>query len=213
MTMNFSEMQAEVRVRIDEATANFWSDADIQDSLNEGYMEISDATEWYERKANVPMWKNRTYFDMRELLPDTYLAAKRCQNNTTDHWLVPTTIRAQDKIYAQWERTSGEPEYFFTRGIYWIGFYPKPDDDNGSARLYYSALPPAMSSDTDEPQIPEEYHMGIVAYAVYDLLAQDAETQKALQWFAEYQMYESNLNEYVSGRLKKDKVNIVGNRS
>lgn len=208
--MNYSEMQSEVRTRINEATANFYSDDDIKDALNEGLMELSDATEWYERMTNIPLWKHRTYFDLRELLSDTFLAPKRCINHQTGKWLEPTSVRTQDRRAAQWEVTAAEPLELFMRGIWWMGFYPKPPNDTGHARLYFSALPPEMSSDTDEPEMPEEYHMGIVAYAIYDLLCQDAETAKALFWWNEYLGYERDLYSTVQSRITKDKVGILG---
>jgi hypothetical protein len=67
-----------------------------------------------------------------------------------------------------------------------------------------------MDDDTDEPELPEEYHMGIICYAVYDLLAQDAETEKALMWWAEYVQYETKLRDYVETRITRDKVGRLG---
>jgi hypothetical protein len=208
--MNFGEMQSGVRTRLDESTAVFWSDQDIKDALNEGLFELSDATEWYERMATIPLWSTRSYLDLRCILPDTFLGPKRMINNQTGKWLVPSSVKTQDHRAAQWEKTSAEPEEFFTRGLWWMGFYPKPPNDLGSARMYFSALPPLMDDDTDEPELPEEYHMGIICYAVYDLLAQDAETEKALMWWAEYVQYETKLRDYVETRITRDKVGRLG---
>jgi hypothetical protein len=208
--MNFAEMQAEVRIILNEATANFWSDADIQDSLNEGYEEISDATEWYERMTNIPLWSGRTYFDLRELLSDELIAPRRAVSVQTDKWLSPSSVRTQDGKYRQWERNFGDPDVMFMRGLWWLGWHPKPSADGGFVRLYFSALPPEMSSDTDEPAMPEEYHLGLVEYAAYDLLAQDAEVKKALYHWQQYMGYESKLREYVQGRITQDKVGQFG---
>lgn len=208
--MQFSEMQSEVRTRLNEASAVFWTDQDIKDALNEGYQELSDATEWYERMTTFPTLSNRTYLDLRQLLSDTFLAPKRAINTITGKWLVPSSVRTQDHRARQWEKTAAEPEEIFMRGLWWLGFYPKPPDDTGSIRLYFSALPSDMSDDTDEPEMPEEYHDGIVAYAVYDLLAQDAETEKALLWWEEYVRYEIKLREYVANRTDMDRVGQLG---
>ena len=203
-------MQSEVRIRLNEASANFWSDDDIDSSLNEGLAELADATGFYERMTNISLLSNRTYIDLRDLVSDTFLAPKRAINTTTGKWLIPSTVRTQDRRSSQWEKTATEPEDMFMRGLWWIGFYPKPPQDDGLIRLYFTAIPPAMEDDTDEPEIPEEYHLGITAYAIYDLLAQDAETKKALFWWAEYQAYEAKLYDYVQGRIATDKVGQLG---
>ena len=204
-------MQSEVRIRLNEASANFWSDSDIQAALNEGLMELSDASEWYERMATIPLLSNRSYLDMRNVLSDTFIGPKRMMNDTTGKWMVPSSVKTQDLRARQWEKTAAEPEEFFTRGLWWLGFYPKPANDTGTARFYFSALPAQMTNDTDEPDIPEEYHGGIIAYAVYDLLAQDGETEKAIFWWNEYLQYESDFVYYVKNRTTKDRVGQFGN--
>jgi len=204
--MNFGEMKAEVRTRLNELTANYWSDQDIEDALNEGLDEISDATEWFERMTTITFWSGRTYLDARSTLSDTFLAPKRCINNQTGKWMEPSHVRNQDARQRQWEKVSTEPEQFFMRGIWWLGFYPKPKADSGSMRLYFSSLPAPMSLDDDEPEFPSEYHMGIVDYALYDLMAQDAETKKALIFWQEYSGYETGLKQYVQQRTTADGV-------
>jgi hypothetical protein len=207
--VNFGEMKSEVYRRLNESSSSpiFWADSDIEQALNEGYEEMADATEWYERFATLDLLSGKTYFDLRSVLSDTILAPKRIRNNQTEKWLTPTDPRELDyHTFVQWEKNTGEPQMFFTRGLWWLGFYPKQNADSGSVRLYYSSIPPAMSADEDEPAFPEEFHYGPVAYAVYDLLCQDRETQKGLIWWKEYVLTEEAFRRYVIGRISLDRV-------
>jgi hypothetical protein len=208
--MNFGEMRAAVRTRIAEASANFWSDSDIDSSINEGFQELADATEWYERSTSIPTMSNRTYLDLRGVVDGSFISPKRARNLQTGKWLTPTTVRNQDSQYRQWERNVTEPSSMFMRGLWWIGLHPKPSSDNGFVRLYYSAIPAVITDDSTTIPIPEEFHMALVSYALYDLLAQDAETGKAMLYWNEYVGYESNFREFVKGRTVTDRVGRFG---
>lgn len=206
--MTFAEQKTEVFRRLNESSSSptYWTEADVEDALNEGYEEISDASEWYERSASISKLKNRTYYDLQTNLIDTFLAPRRCFNPQTNQWLDPISVRTLDfKTYRQWELNPGEPQKMFMRGLWWLGTYPKSGADSGTLQLYYTALPTAMSADGDEPAFPQEFHMGLVSYALYELRYQERETGIALKHFAEYQSYESGLRGYVQQRTSLDR--------
>ena len=203
--MNFSEMQTEVRRRLNETSATYWTDADIKRALNDGYEEMAESSEFYERHTTMDLLSGRTYYDLRYICEDTFISPRRIQNNQTERWLTQCTVGDLEKNYVRWEDNQGEPERFFIRGTWWLGLWPQPDADWGSVRLYYSATPPAMVLDDDEPEFAIEYHRGLIEYAVYDLLAQQAETKKALLCWGMYQGYESALIGEVQGRMAPDR--------
>lgn len=208
--MNFGEMKAEVyrRLRDPSTSTIFWTDADVAAALNDGYQEISDATEWYETYSIINLLSNQTYYDLRYVLSDTILAPKVAYNNTTSRWLDPCNIRDLDHSYRQWETVTSEPERMFLRGLWWLGFWPKAADDDilGSIKFHFSALPPALDDDTDEPEIPNEFQIALIEYALFDLLAQDRETNEALRHWSLYIGLEERFRRYVGGRLETDRV-------
>ena len=208
--MLFSELQTEVFRRLDEDSSSpaFWSLADVKTAINEGYEEMSDASEWYERNANLTLLSKRTYYDLRTALgSEQVLTLKHAYNQTTRRWLYPGELRELDyRTFHQWEDITGEPEQFFLRGLFWLGTFPKQTADLGSLKLYYTAIPLALSDDADEPGFPEEFQYGLVEYAIGDLLAQEAETQKALAHFDEYLNYEAGLTAWTEGRIALDRI-------
>ena len=200
--MTFGEMQTKVRLKINEATSAFFSDDDIQNAINDGFAEMADATEYFEREAMVPLIKRHTYYDLSLILPDTFLSPRRIYNPRTSKWLVPTTPRELDKEWAQWETVDGEPEKYFLRGNWWLGVFPRPTKDSEGLRLVYTAIPEDMSDDSDEPDFPREFHEGLIAFSMSDLMAQQKEPKKALQYWASYKDYETRFQAYVEGRTK-----------
>ncbi len=212
-------MQSAVRTALNESTAVFFSDADIQESLNDGYAEMCDATECYEREAMLPSLASRTYHDLSTILPDIFLSPRRVFNVTTNQWLSPASPRQLDDGFLQWELVPGEPQRMFMRGNWWLGTFPKPSADGLGYRLYYSSIAPEMVDDTDEPVFPREFHQGIVVYALSDLNSQQRETANALMYWGiprrdgtfpktSYKAYENGLKSYVEGRTS-----LAGTRS
>lgn len=208
--MTFGEMQADARRKINEATSVFFSDQDIKDGLNEGLMEMADATEYFERYVNVSMLAGRTYYDLTSLTPETFLSPRRIWNATTQKWLEPTDCREQDyHTVVQWELTHGEPGKYLLRGNWWLGVFPKCSADGTVLRVYHTALPDLMSASTDEPDFPREFHAGVVELGMSDLLSQVRETARALKYWASAQSYVEGLRRHVDGRQHIPKMGVV----
>ena len=208
--MTFAELQTKVRRKLNETSAIFWTDQDVVDAINEGYREMADAAEFYERQAMVPSINGHTYYDLSLILPDTFLSPRRAYNPTTARWLTPADPLNLDlHTYVQWELTEGEPESWLLRGNWWMGVWPKPDGDGVGMRLYYTAIPEDMANDDDEPAFDREFHEGLVEFAMSDLLSQKRETRKALLHWAEYIRYQEALKAYVEGRITLAQVRVL----
>ena len=212
--MTLAEMRTEVFRRLNESSVSpdFWTEADVDESLNDGLDEISDASEWYERHASIPLLNRRPYYDLRTALQDdTILCPGRMLNVQTSRWMQPTHVRDLDyHTYRRWESIAvSQPEKAFLRGLWWLGFFPQSGSDDGFVRFWYKAMPPHLVNASDEPGFPQEFHYGLVAYAIGDLFGQDGETQKALMWWQKYGEYEAGLKAYADGRQKVDRIEAL----
>lgn len=208
--MTFAELQTEVFRRLDEDSSDptFWSLADVKEALNDGYEEISDASEWYETDSPIDLVASQVYYDLTSVLgSNTILSPKGIFNTTTEQWLDFTTDRDMDAEMLQWEIVDGEPQKCLLRGLWWLGLFPRPDSATPRAvRVYYSALPAPLVDGGDLPGFPEEFQYGLVHFAVGDLLAAERSTEKALGHFAEYGGYAARLTKYVQGRIAVDRI-------
>lgn len=206
--MTFAQLKTELFRRLRETpSALVWvTEDEAEVALNDGLMELSDATEWHEVVWPIDLLERRPYYDLRTVYGDTVLSVGPAFNEQTNRWLRPTTTRMLDVIDERWERRIGIPEALLTRGLWWLGYWPRSGSDTGTIKQYLATLPDALVADADEPGFPQEFHRGIVDYAVADLLAQDGETALALQAWAAYVTMETGLGAWVEGRLTVPRV-------
>jgi hypothetical protein len=176
---------------------------DVDNSIDEGYAEISDATEWFETYDTITKPEGIFVFDIRQCTTYEFLAPGPAFNPTTNRWLtyeVPRTFDISDRL---WEKRLAEPEYIMVRGIWWIIYWPL---NARPIKQYYTAIPGVISA-LAEPGFPEQFHQGLVEYALFDLWAQDAETDLAWASWKEYLKYEEGLGEFVGNRAGVPRVN------
>jgi hypothetical protein len=208
--MNRASIRAEVRRRLGDNTA-FWTDANINDSINEGLEEMAEASEYYETSETENLSASSPIYDLSSLLDNDILRVSSIWNTQKEQWMQPTGPHLLNRKYARWEAITGEPESYYFRGLWHLRFFPKVAASSGTFTVYYSAVPPLLALDTQSPGFPEEYHYGLVEYALYDLLSQDQETNEALLHWAEYLGYEAGLFRWVKDR--GNRAGVMGDNS
>lgn len=187
----------------------YWSRADVIDALNEGYEEITDATEWYEVTLPLPLLARRTYFDLNTLGINV-LTLLHIHNSTTQRWLTWLTHRQLDGHNREWMYINGEPEWSFRRGLNWLGLFPYSAADYGRLKLSATAMVRRMAHGFETPGFPEEFHRGLVDYALAELKFQDHEADTALEWYVSYLDYEAGLKNHVLTRTALDQHHQLG---
>lgn len=211
--MTFLEMQTEVFRRLDESSSSpaYWSLQDVKDALNEGYETMAEATEFHESSVSINRVANQTYYDLATLLTvNPILVPNRLYNPNTNRWATQKTVREFDAAMPRdWEVGTGEAGYWMMRGAWLLGLVFKPKTSSGTYTLYGSMIPTALSTNGDTPTILQEFHLGIVAYAVYDLLCEDHEAS-SLDWWGRYLEYEGRLRTWVRGRIDIAQHGVIG---
>lgn len=199
--MTRSELRAEVRRRLEAPSAVFFTDTDINDAINDAYMELSDATEWYEVWRTVDLCASRPYYDIRTIFGDVdVLTPGQAFHTDTNRWLIPSSPGDLDRGYARWEQVTGPPERLITRGLWWLMYWPLIGSESGTVKQYATALPEALDADTDEPGMDPVFHLVLVDYAVAALLPQAGEVSLALAAWDAYLAGEAALTGQVQGR-------------
>ncbi|HEY9684692.1 MAG TPA: hypothetical protein V6C86_24135 [Oculatellaceae cyanobacterium] len=183
--MNLGQMRTEVRRAIDEPTADFWADSELNDWLNEGaklmVSESQPVQTFYQLACVAGQQEYNLPSDVDEVFD-----AKLWIGSLLP--LSPTSPRGVQEASQQ----PGQPEKFYVREIVaqtagqgsnnnitvtpstptWtsgggkvIGFYPTPSSSAWTVTLSYFSAHYTMVNDTDVSPVPLEYHRGIVAYA------------------------------------------------
>lgn len=189
--MDFLALQTAVFGELgeDSVAPVFWSLADVKAAINEGYEEISELTEWYASTHTVSLSPGVRYYDLfAPTVVTSYpqiLSMMKVYDATTRRWLTPISTSILDASNPVWELATGpSPEHFILRGAFRFGVFPLPTIAR-DLTLYTTNIPqglldtPALVNDADTPGFPEDFHHGIVSYAVYRLLCEDGEYKKA----------------------------------
>lgn len=193
--MNFIQLKSDVYSRLEELEGSpvRWSDSDIGGAINEALLELSDATEFYERTFTVKMRKNANYYDLRSLIPEPILRITAVYNPANNVWLTPDDCLNLDLDNPLWEKAAGEPTRWFMRAIWWMGIYPHPTTEEGLLKISCRVLHPELADNQSPQQLPEDYQEALINYAIYTLLSDDRETPQALSYWAKYQLKEAEL--------------------
>lgn len=206
--MTFEDLKAVVFRRLNESASSpvFWTEDDVEDALNAGYMELSDQTEWHEETRTLDLLNDRPYYDARTVFGETFLAVGRLFDETTNRWLIPSSVRELDGAYARWEQVTGEAVRVITRGLWWIGLWPRTQTESGTVRVDIVTLPEPFADEDEEPGFPDAFHDGPIEWALADLWAQDGEATRALAAWDRYLAIETALQAWVNDRTISPRV-------
>ena len=74
--MTFSEIRTEVFARLEESSSApvFWKLSEVNTSINEGYRELSDASEWNESSTTLTFITTKLYYNLRTALTNSFLS-------------------------------------------------------------------------------------------------------------------------------------------
>jgi hypothetical protein len=205
-----SQIAARVRTKFEAESTARWTDQGIYDAVNEGLEELAEATLFFERYVTIPLVADRTYYDLRGYLPESAIGVTSVWDTTTSAWLTPIN---QGDLGFRWEESAGEPQFYFLRGANWLGVWPKVSTTSGFIRVHFAGLPPRFTTPQSVlSDLPDDYVPALEEYALYELSAQDGETDKAIAHYQEYAAKEKSLADFVSRRTATARVGRVGGR-
>ena len=186
-----------------------WTDARITDFVNEGLECLAEATGFYERYCTIPVGDGRIYYDVRGFTPETIVDITSVWSSSRNDWLKPGSI---EDLHTTWENATGDPQMFFTRGIYWIGVYP--NSGTGYLRVHFKGVPPRFS----HPQavlmdLPDDRVTALEDYALHEMTASDRQTKRSILHWSEYAKREKSFKEFMDRRLVASRAGRFGRLS
>lgn len=198
-----SDLLSRIRIRYESASGGSsirWTDSKLMDLVNEGLECLAESTGFYERYCTVPVQPNRTWYDLRGFTPETVVRIKSIWDTNRNEWLTPVI---EEQLHFQWEDAEGEPQQFFTRGIYWFGVWPHAGSDaSGYMRVYFSGIPPRFTNTQMVLRdLPDDYYPALEDYVLYEMASIDREPKKAIRFWKSYSDREKSLANLVDRRL------------
>lgn len=202
--MTLAEIRQEVVERLyDTGFVQFDTD-NLNDSIFDGYQEVALLTGCIEKVQTVNFVGQLTYYKMTDYISD-YFRPLGIWNVDTNRWLEPVTYKELSTYGYNWEVQNGQPIVYSVLGWDYICIYRKPATNEGSMAVFYSAQATQLS-DSEEPEIPSEYHDVLINYAVADMLDQNLEYRKSTQAYADYLQRLEDIKRYMNSRSLPDRL-------
>ena len=213
-----STILSRCRTRYDSASGGSstrWSDSRLTDFVNEGLENIAESTLFYERYTTVPLQANRTYYDLRGFTPETVVRVKSVFSTENNLWLEPFN---PEKLDINWRQATGNPQIFWTRGIYWLGVYPKSASDSSAdlssasyLRVYFAGIPDRFANtQMILADLPDDMVPALEDYVLYEMAAIDHKNELAQYYWKSYLGREDRFNKFVAGRGDGARLNRLG---
>lgn len=147
-----------------------WSVAELNRYIDDGYIDMSERTGAVvaTRTINCPAQAHFIALDSDCLYP---IAAK---DVASDLPIDPVHWSFLDSVDDVWVRLAGpRPDFYAMFGLREFIIYPAYETA-GTIEMILSVVPTGLATDSAEPDLPEEYHYGLVHYVHGRALAKDA---------------------------------------
>ena len=192
-----------VRPVLDEATARFWTDAQLNIWINAGCRDIARRAEMI-KNFNTSI--SPTVGTPKYPLPTDVLRVHRVEfqptGQTQIYTLMASTDQEMDQVWGINQNQQGiYPQYYTLWGYpggtgaaqLQIKLYPVPSQ-TGTLNVYYYGVPTPMVADTDPAQIPEGWQDLLVMYCEYEARRKDRDPL----WQDVKQMYDEKVGEMIA---------------
>ena len=145
--LNLYNQFYEVRRKLSEVTAAFWTDLEIYSWLNQGQLLIAKKSKCLKRTATITTTASTQEYDLNSTtngFPDIIDISKDGVyfyiNGTSYQPLDFTTIGRLNKESSGWQGVAASvpSKYYYDKATKTIGIYPKPNSTNAGAYLFIS---------------------------------------------------------------------------
>lgn len=192
------ELRDIIRINLaDAGLGTFYSDDEINSSLQDAYNEIVAKTLCNVKSSLALAWPTpgTPYFDfLNDYGVSDYLGTYAIFNNNSKFWLRDdVSLRDLNRIRRDWELWRGQPQFWCPHSFQRSVVVPTLLVGTGTMDLWYYAVAPTMTSDSDIPIISTDNHSLLEWYCTADLIETAEEPTKAVIYWSQY---EPNLQDY-----------------
>ncbi len=180
------ELKTKIRENLNDAGVTFYSEDDLNDSIQDGYDDISVVSGCIQKSGTLTLLDNTTYYDMLAAFSD-FFALVAAYNNNTNRWIDFDALKQFDNVRIDWEIWAGsQPLFGAISNFRYVAFVPRLTTAFGNATIWYRALAPTLTSDSDEFLIHLDKQELLEWYVTADMLDQQQEYIKADSYWANY---------------------------
>ena len=187
-----SSIRAKVRLRIQEPTADRFSDANLNDLINDAQDEFCLDTEYTKSSWTYTAEKDKKTYK----LPSDLLNIERVSFDYLK--LQETTLSELDKLDEdldedsddsdKWVNQTGKPTnyVFVTENVIRLSPYPDSDAAGKTIEIYGVQIPEDLTSDSDVSDISAIFERTIADWVAWQVFDMDGETTQAVRYEKKY---------------------------
>lgn len=204
--MNRATVRSRVRKNLNDAGVTFYTDDDLNDSIQDAYNTFCALTGIIVKSTAFPILPS-AYWNLASAISD-YLFPVGFYNLSTNLWLEGKTRRYFSGLRWDWEKWIGQPAYFAPVDYRRICVVPHLTVGSGLGILLYKAKAPNLS-DEMPLQCPVQANTVFENYVTADLLEQDRELAKAASYWDGYYTDLDNAIEEIHNPSRADLMYVL----
>lgn len=197
MADTLATVRGRVRVRIDEPSARFWQDGDLNQWINEAARDIARRTETLEDVALINSVGGTQQYTLTSSTLRVYRVEWCRDGDSVGTIRMPLEYKdfgSMDSVWWTAQSTSrGDPFWYTLWGFppsLALKVYPTPDVTvTGAFKVYYYRVPAAASGDSDPVEVAEGWKDLIDDYCEFSALRKDGDPR----WQDAKQLYEQKI--------------------
>jgi hypothetical protein len=188
------QIKADLQDNLADFNLNFFSDDDLNTSVQDAYTDISILTQCIQENVTLNWQSGLCYyaFTQAPFNVSDYLGTIAIFNNVTNLWLRDDlSLKDFDHIRRDWEMWNGTPQFWAPSDPVNIAITPMYTGGTGGSSLgtfilYYWGVAPTLASDASTFEIATDMQKLLTNYATADLLEQAQEFGKAEEFWTQY---------------------------
>lgn len=209
MGLNRGQLKTNVRTNLDdEGLGTFYSEDDLNDSLQDAYDDIVVLTQCIPKTVTINWISSLSYYDFsNDCGINDYLATVAIFNNLTNRWLRDDlNLRDFDRLRRDWEIWEGTPQFWAPSDPKRIAIAPRYALSPGSFKLLYWAQAPVLATDSDILLTANDVQNLFEFYCTGDMLEQQQEFTKAAEY---WEKYFNSIDEYAQRVKNNSKSDVL----
>jgi hypothetical protein len=183
--MTRDQAASKIRRNLNDLGITYYSENDLNESIQDGYDEIVVFCECIEARYDVPFVNNTTYYNLRNTVPNYYRIIK-IRDIDKNRFLDPASARGENFYRDDWEIVNSDPREFVIAGPDYVGMSGRSSVATGSFTVFYKATAETLGPNS-VLRISDKFINLIIDYCTADLLEQNEEYQKAARYWDKYE--------------------------
>lgn len=196
MSVTLLNVRDRVRVAVEESTARFWQNTDLNNWINDALRDIARRAEVIQSfNTSVSIVAGTNKYN----LPTNVIRVHRVEFDPTGSSMIypleASTYQQMDSMWGVNQSSAGNPRFYVLWGMppnLQIQLYPVPSV-GGTLNLFYYRLPATASLDADVLEVPEGWDDCIVDYCEAMAKRKDHDPT----WAEAMQLYEMKIQRLI----------------